>query len=295
MSSNHPPDTERRLRAALAAAGLPRAARPLRGGRGVWRVQTGRRDMAVKLYEGPAAGERLRTEFAVLCQLEALGAPVPAAVAAVPEALALVRAWAPGAPLLHHLRADDWPVDLLAAVRRSWTVLTERLTRWRARMPAARLASARTKRTREVRAVAQAVAAAYPRLPRTALSDLERSVVSGPFGLAPLDASAGNVIVDERGAAVFIDLELLGLDFLDWTFAKYVTVAASGGGAAPVRSLVGGAAAAPADAHVDAAVTLLTLARAAGLWGTPRIPPHAAAASLPGASAAARRIRTALA
>ena len=80
-------------------------------------------------------------------------------------------------------------------------------------------------------------------------------------------------------------MELLGLDFADWTYAKYVTAVAETGA---VLSLADHQTDESASDGLDAAVTLLALARAAGLWGEPRNLPTDLANHIPGRSRAAR-------
>ena len=272
--------------AALASPGCLRFVSP-----GLWRWTVADTDLALKLFDGPNADERLRTEAALYRALGQAGAPTPEWVADAAEARALARAWVPGTTLYERLLAAEPPSQTESmAVQRAWLRLTSALTPWNARIAASRHEAARRKRRIELAAVAQAVTDAYPTVPAEATHALSHTVSAGELALLPLDASPSNIICDGK-RATFIDLELLGFDFTDWTYAKYVT-AVDGDGR--VRSVAPGLAAGDEFPGLDAALTLLVLARAAGLWGTQRMAPEALADGLPGCSAAAQRIRAAL-
>lgn len=281
-------DTETRLRAVLAAANQSKEGRlqPVR--QGLWRWTVGDTDLALKLFDGPNAHERLRTEAALYRELSQLGAPVPAVVAEAPDARAIARAWVAGHTLFQRLlAADNLGTPEAEAVRRAWLRLLQALAPWNTRISASRRQEALRKRQMEVAAVAQAVTQALPSVPSDAIDDLRQTVCSDDLAVLPLDASPQNIVVN-GDTVTFIDLELLGLDFADWTFAKYVTALDTTGG---VRSLVAALPDGRALDRLDASVTLLVLARAAGLWSEP---PNALldfVSHIPGRSLAARRIR----
>ena len=258
---------------------------------GLWRWTAGDGDLALKLFEGVNAHERLRTEAALYEELCRVGAPVPGFVAADADALALARVWIPGTTLYEQLAADEPPGQSQAsAVRDAWLRLLKALAPWCARIASTRRKAARRKRCRELSAVAQAVLDAMPKLPADAIHALCQTITAGDLVLLPLDASPSNVVIDGNRVA-FIDLELLGLDFADWTYAKYVSAVDETGA---LRSL---AARHPDDSGLpglDASVTLLALARVAGLWNAPRIATGSLANVLPGSSRSIRRIRQSL-
>ena len=275
---------------------LAEAGQPLRGRLrlvhpGLWRWTYNGVDLALKLFDGPNANERLRTEAALYRSLGSAGAPVPDGIAEAPDARALARAWVPGRTLYNRLLAPDPPGDTeAAAVWNAWLGLIGALEPWDRRIAAARREAARRKRRMEMTAVAQAAAEAFPAVPANAIQDLSQTVATGVAAVLPLDASPSNIIVAGQ-RVTFIDLELLGLDFADWTFAKYVTAVDE---TAAVRTLHPASAPPASQTRLDAAVTLLALARAAGLWGAKRMAPATLAQRLPGRSQAAVRIRSAL-
>ena len=275
----------------LSAAGQPATGRLRFVRQGLWRCTVGDADLALKLFDGPNAHERLRTEASLYQELCRVKAPVPGSVTVNVPARALSRAWVPGPTLYERLRGSD-PLTQFesAAVRRAWLQLVQALAPWDARIAPDRRAAALRKRRIELAAVAQASAEAFPTVSTEAVHDLQRTVGTGEVAVLPLDASPSNVIVDGE-CITFIDLELVGLDFVDWTFAKYVTAV---DGAGLVRSLPPGQSDAQELVRLDAAVTLLALARAAGLWDAPQIAPAALAQHLPGCSLAAGRIRAGL-
>ncbi len=253
---------------------------------GLWRFSGRQADLAIKLFDGSNATERFRTEAALYRELGREGAPVPGLIATHEESIALARTWVPGSTLYEHLLADVPPNQYAAGtVRDAWRQLTNALTPWDARIDPTRRLAARRKRRMEVGAVAQAIADCFPTIPAEAIHDLRETVVAADLAVLPLDASPSNIILD-GDLVTFIDLELLGLDFADWTYGKYVTAIDEAGA---VRSLAASHPDDPAPG-VDAAITLLALARAAGLWDAPRIEPKALAGLLPGRSLASRRI-----
>ncbi len=253
----------------------------------LWRWRGRQDDLAVKLFEGSNATERLRTEAALYRELCRVGAPVPSLVATNQESIALARTWIPGSTLYERLLADELPnQSAAAAVRAAWLQLANALTPWDARIAPARRQAARRKRCTELGAVAQAVVTSIPTLPADAIHSLSQTVAASDLVVLPLDASPSNIILD-GDLVTFIDLELLGLDFAEWTYAKYVTAIDKDGA---VRSLAASHPDDPALLGLDAAVTLLALARAAGLWDAPRIESASLAGLLPGRSPASRRI-----
>ncbi len=291
MSSSPSAETEARLRAILTAANQPAQGRLRPVCHGLWRWTVGDTDLVLKLFDGPNADERLRTEAALYRELALVDAPVPSFAAEVADAGALARAWIPGKTLYQRLLATGpFGTSEAQAVRRAWHRLLQALAPWNARIPDSRRQDALNKRQVEIATVAQSVAGAFASVPADAIDVLGDTVISDDLTLLPLDSSPSNIIIDGDRVA-FIDLELIGLDFADWTFVKYVTAVDERG---VLRSLV---TAHPDDQALDrhhAAITLLTLAHAAGLWGEPRILPSTLATHLPGRSTAARRIRAGL-
>jgi len=288
LSSSPSADTEARLKTVLAAAGHSIARHSLTQVRpGLWRFNGRQADLAVKLYEGLNAVERLRTEAALYRELGRVGAPVPGLVATNQESIALARTWVPGATLYERLLADELLNQSAgAAVRDAWLHLANALIPWDARITPARRRAARRKRCMELDAVTQAVVESFPTLPADAIHTLSQTIAAGDLVVLPLDASPSNIIL-EGALVTFIDLELLGLDFAEWTYAKYVTAIDKAGA---VRSLAVSHPDDPALPGLDAAVTLLALARAAGLWDAPRIETASLAGLIPGRSAATKRI-----
>lgn len=291
MNSTPSAETAARIKAILVASNQPAEGRlrPIR--QGLWRWTVGDADLALKLFDGPNAHERLRTEAALYRELVRVGAPVPAMVAEAAGARALARAWIPGRTVFQRLLAADAPNAVEAqTIRRAWLRLLQALAPWNARITESRRQEALGKRHVEIAAVAQGVAQALPCVPSDAVDDLKQTLASDKLVVLPLDASPSNIIVNAE-RVTFIDLELLGLDFADWTYAKYVTAVGETGA---VLSLADRNPDVSASDGLDAAVTLLALARAAGLWGEPRNPPTDLANHIPGRSRAARRIRAGL-
>lgn len=288
MNSTPSAETEARLKSVLAAANQPKEGRLQPVCQGLWRWTVGDTDLALKLFDGPNAHERLRTEAALYRELSQLGAPVPAVVAEAADARALARFWVPGNTLFQRLLAtDSLGAPEAEAVRRAWLRMLQALARWNTRITASRRREALRKRQTEIAAVAQAVARDLPNVPSDAIDDLRQTVCSDDLAVLPLDASPQNIVVD-GDTVTFIDLELLGLDFADWTYAKYVTALDATGG---VRSLVAALPDGRALDRLDASVTLLVLARAAGLWDEPPNVLSDFVSHIPGHSLAARRIR----
>ena len=280
-----------RLKAILIAANQPPDEHLWLIRQGLWRWTAGEADLALKLFDGPNADERLRTEAALYRELRQVGAPVPDCVAEVASVRALARAWVPGVTLSQRLHTAETPSESEAGcVRRAWLRLLQALAPWNARITASRRQEALQKRQLELAAVADAVAQALPSVPSGAIDELKQTVVSDELVVLPLDASPSNIVVD-GDRVTFIDLELLGLDFADWTYAKYVTAL---DGTGTVRSLVVALQDGEASDRLDAAVSLLGLARVAGLWGESPILPSDLAEHIQGRSRAARRIRAGL-
>ncbi len=271
----------------LAATGQSIARRRLTQVRpGLWRFSGRQADLAIKLFAGSNATERFRTEAALYRELGRVGAPVPGLVATHEESIALARTWIPGSTLYEHLLANEPPNQSAAGtVRDAWRQLTNALTPWDARIDPTRRLAARRKRYLELGAVAQAIADCFPTIPADAIHDLRETVAAADLAVLPLDASSSNIILN-GDLVTFIDLELLGLDFADWTYGKYVTAIDEAG---TVRSLATSHPDDPAPG-LDAAVTLLALARAAGLWDAPRIETEALSGLLLGRSPASRRV-----
>ncbi len=291
MSSSPSLETGARIRAVLVAADQPSDGRLRRIRQGLWRWTDGDADLALKLFDGPNAHERLRTEAALYRDLGRAGAPVPEFVAKAADARAIARVWIPGRTVFQRLLAADVPNAAEAhTVRRAWLRLLQALAPWNARIAECRRHEALHKRQMELAAVAHGVAQFLPTVPSDAIDDLRQTLASDDLALVPLDASPSNIVVD-GDRATFIDLEILGLDFADWTYAKYVTAVAETGA---VLSLADHQTDESASDGLDAALTLLALARAAGLWGESRNLPTDLANHIPGRSRAARRIRAGL-
>ena len=288
MNSTPSAETAVRIKAILVASNQPTEGRlrPIR--QGLWRWTVGDADLALKLFDGPNAHERLRTEAALYRELCPAGAPVPEVVAEAADARALARVWIPGRTVFQRLLAADTPdASQAETVRRAWLRLLQALAPWNTRIAESRRQEALQKRHLELAAVSQAVAQAFSSVPAGAIDDLKQTVVSDELIVLPLDASPSNIVVD-RDRATFIDLEIVGLDFADWTYAKYVTAVAEKGAVVSLADHE------LASDGLDAAVTLLALAHAAGLWSKPRNLPTDLANHIPGRSRAARRIRAGL-
>ena len=291
MSSSPSVETGARLKSILAAADQPSDGRLRRVRQGLWRWTAGNADLALKLFNGPNAHERLRTEAALYRELGQAGAPVPGVVAEAADARALARVWIPGPTVFQRVLTGDSPSASEArTVRSAWLRLLQTLAPWNARITESRRQEALGKRQVELAAVAHGVAQALPSVPSEAIDDLRQTIASDELVVLPLDASPSNIIVNAE-TVTFIDLELLGLDFADWTYAKYVTAVTESGA---LRSLAAHHSDASASDRLDAAVTLLALARAAGLWGESLVQPTDVANQIPGRSLAARRIRAGL-
>ena len=291
MNSTPSAETEARLRAILIASSQPGDGRLRLVRKGLWRWTGGDVDLALKLFDGPNAHERLQTEAALNRELGSAGAPVPELVAEASDVTALARAWIPGRTAFQRLLASDTPSACEAEpVRRAWLRLLQALAPWNTRITESRREGALQKRRLELAAVSEAVANAFPSVPSGAIYELKQMVVSDELLVLPLDASPANIVVD-GDRATFIDLEILGLDFADWTYAKYVTGVTETGA---VRSLAARDRDESASDGLDAAVTLLALAQAAGLWGPSRSLSSDLANHIPGRSLATRRIRAGL-
>ncbi|MCY3957766.1 MAG: phosphotransferase [Chloroflexi bacterium] len=291
MNSTPSAETKARIKAVLLAADQPTNGRLRTVRQSLWRWTRDDADLALKLFDGPNAHERLRTEVALYRELWQAGAPVPEVVAEAADARALARVWIPGRTVFQQLlAADSADASEVETVRRAWLRLLQALAPWNARITESRRRDALRKRQMELAAVAQGVAQAVPSIPSDAIDDLRQTLASDDLALLPLDASPSNIVVD-GDRATFIDLEILGLDFADWTYAKYVTTATEAG---TVLSLAADLSDEPGPDRLDAAVTLLALAHAAGLWSKPRNLPADMANHIPGRSRAAQQIRAGL-
>ena len=190
---------------------------------GIWRIGTSERQLVVKLFFGPTAEERIQTEVIACQQLSRMGAPVPTNAVAVMEEMALARDWVTGMSLHQSLFNVDRPSSAhTEVILTAWRDLTRALDQFYGRIPTHRREHAKTLRTHEIRYVAQAVSNSFPEIMTEDIDQLHKTIVSGELSILPLDASAANLILGQS-QATFIDLELLGIDFADWTFAKFVT------------------------------------------------------------------------
>jgi hypothetical protein len=262
---------------------------------GIWRVNTSEKDLVVKLFFGPAAEERIRTEVGTCQELSRMGAPVPANAVAVMTERALARDWIPGVSLRQWLFSVDPPTAAHGEIiLDAWHDLILALNQFYGKIPMDRRGRAKVLRTQEIRFVAQAVAHSFPRITSEDIDQLHKTIVSGELSMLPLDASAANLILGES-IATFVDLELLGIDFTDWTFAKFLTTTQTHGNRTQTSSLLQDLPhLATANLRLEAATALLLLAIAADLWKTSTISLVEIAKVFPTYSALTRRISTSL-
>ncbi len=278
-----------RISAALRAAGVhrPDRSRIEHIARGTYRVRDGARTLACKLFDGPQAGERARTEGAAYAALAARGAPVPQLLAVDDAKGTVVREWVDGPTLAEALRGEvarpAW-----AEVSIAWNALLAALDAWTDALGPARVERARSLRTAEIAAVADSVidslvvrigdpawAAAAEKIRRFA--DL---TTAAPMRTVPLDLNPANLILGADGI-VFVDLEAFGLDFPDWSLCKATMLPHDPASGRAGQALLAGHGDVPCphgDSPLLAGALLLALADAAGLWRSE--PPHPAGLTL---------------
>ncbi len=263
---------------------------------GVWQVTTPEQDMVVKLFSGPSAQDRLQMEVVSCQQLSRMGAPVPKNARSVITELAMVRDWIPGKSLQHLLSSKGGASPTHGAtILMAWRDLTRALNQFYPKIPSHRRTHARTQRTLEVRCVVEAVSESFPRIVTEDLAQLHKIVVDGDLSILPLDASPTNMILG-RSHATFIDLEVLGIDFEDWTLAKFLTAATPQKPSCTIASSLLNAdpGLASARPRLEAATALLLLAAGAGLWTNPVMSTTTLATVFPNNSDLTRRISASL-
>lgn len=265
------------MRAALQAAGLRSAdqAQIEHAARGVYRVDAASRLLACKLFDGPQAGERARTESAAYAALAERGAPVPRLVSADEASAAIVRDWVAGPTLAQALRGEavrpTWE-----QVTAAWNALLTALDAWTEALESGRVERSRTLRQSELAAVAESVIASgllrneEPASGAAAeeIRQLPRVVGDASVRTVPLDLNPGNVVLGADGIT-FVDLEAFGLDFPDWSLSKATMLPHDPTSGRPGQALVAGEVNAPRprdNSRTLASALLLALADAAGLW-----------------------------
>ncbi len=289
-----------RLRAALRAAGVSRVdpSRIEHIARGTHRVRDGSRLLACKLFDGPQAGARARTEGAAYAALAARGGPVPRLLAVDEANAAVVREWVVGPTLAKALRGEAAPPAWEQATV-AWDALLTALDTWTEALDPARVKRAHCLRQTEITAVAESVIASaalerrHPVWPTAAgeIRRLAETISTAPIRTVPLDLNPGNVVLGDDGIR-FVDLEVFGLDFANWSLCKATMLpgdpSSGRAGQALLASHVGaphtsrrdgtpGSSPQP-DSSILASALLLALADAAGLWRSD--PAHAACTTL---------------
>ena len=265
-----------RIHAALHAGGISPVdpSRIEHIARGTYRVRAGSRVLACKLFDGPQAGERARTEGAASTALAARGAPVPRLLAVDDANGAIVREWVDGQTLAQALRGEaarpGWE-----QVSAAWDALLAALDAWTEALDPERVERAHSLRTSEVAAVANAVIDSHvvqrEHPARAAAGEIRRLadlISSAPVRTVPLDLNPGNLVLGSDGI-VFIDLEAFGLDFAEWSLCKATMLPHDPTSGRAAQALVAGhmeARRPNADAQLLAGALLLALADAAGLW-----------------------------
>lgn len=278
-----------RVRAALQAPGVDRTdpSEIEHVQRGVYRVRDGSRLLACKLFDGPQAGDRARTEGAAYDALAERGAPVPRLVAVDEANAAVVREWVAGPTLAEALRGEATrpPWEEVTA---AWDALLAALDAWTEVLEPGRIGRARTLRRSELAAVAESVIASgllqrsNPAWEAAAeeIRQLAAAIGSACVRTVPLDLNPGNVVLGANGIT-FVDLEALGLDFSDWSLCKATMLPHDPTSGRPGQALVAGEVNAPPPrdhSRLLAGALLLALADAAGLWRSES--PHPAGLTL---------------
>ena len=266
-----------RVRAALRAAGLRRVdqLRIEHVARGVYRAHDGSQLLTCKLFDGPQAGDRARTEGAAYAALAARGAPVPRLLVVDEANAAIVREWVAGPTLAESLRgeADQPPWEQVAA---AWDALLAALDAWTNALEPGRVERAHRLRRSELAAVAESVVTSDRFQKETRaweaaaaeIRQLPEVISDAPVRTVPLDLNPGNVVLGPNGVT-FVDLEALGLDFPDWSLCKATMLPHDPTSGRPGQALVAAEMGTPhsrADSRLLASALLLALADAAGLW-----------------------------
>ena len=266
-----------RIRAALEAAGVSAVdrSRIKHVARGTYRVQDDCRFLACKLFDGPQAGERARTEGGSYAALATRGAPVPRLLASDDANAAVVREWVAGPTLAQALRGEA-ARPAWEQVSASWDALLAALDAWTDAMDPARVERARRLRQAEVANVAEAVIGSGLlqqedpawKAATDEIRQLADTIGSASVRTVPLDLNPGNLVLSRDGV-LFVDLEALGLDFAEWSLCKATMLPHDPASGCAGQALVAGqedALRPNADSQLLAAALLLALADAAALW-----------------------------
>lgn len=275
-----------RIRATLHAVGVSPVdpSRIEHIARGTYRVRDGSRFLACKLFDGPQAGERARTEGGAYAALAARGAPVPRLLAVDEPNSSIVREWVDGPTLAQALRQEA-ALPTWAQVVVSWDALLVALDAWTAALEAGRISHAQELRGSELAAVAASVIASgllHSKDPAWEAASEEIRQLADTIGSAavrtvPLDLNPGNVVLGSDGIT-FVDLEAFGLDFAEWSLCKATMLPHDPATGCAGRALIVNATDAPSGEpdtaklpvanhqRIVASALLLALADAAGLW-----------------------------
>ena len=278
-----------RIRAALHTAGVspvdPSRIEPI--ARGTYRLHDGSRLLACKLFDGPQAGERARTESAAYAALAARAAPVPRLLAVDEANAAIVREWVAGPTLAQGLRGEA-ALPRLEQAAAAWDALLAALDAWTDALDPARVERAQSLRQSEIAAVAESVIGSglgrngHPAWTEAAdeIRGLADIISAAPIRTVPLDLNPGNLVLGSDGI-VFVDLEAFGLDFPGWSLCKATMLPHDPATGRAGQALVSSHVDAPhlrADSRLLAGALLLALADAAALWRS--APAHSAGLTL---------------
>ena len=266
-----------RIRAALHAGGVSPGdpSRIEHIARGTYRVHDGSRLLACKLFDGPQAGERARTEGGAYAALAARGAPVPRLLASDEANAAIVREWVSGPTLAQALRREA-ARPAWEQVTAAWDALLAALDAWTDALDPVRVERACSLRRSELAAVTQSVVASgllqkEDAAGAAAAEEIRRlaDVISAASArTVPLDLNPGNVILGPNGIT-FVDLEAFGLDFADWSLCKATMLPHDPTSGRAGQSLLASQVDVPrpsAESRLLAGALLLALADAVGLW-----------------------------
>ncbi len=262
---------------------------------GLWRTITPGQELLVKLFFGPGAEDRLQMEVTSCQQLSRMGAPVPANARSVITELAIVRDWIPGKSLHQRLSSKEGPSPTQGTkILTAWSELTTALNRFYPKLSSHRRAHAKTLRVNEIRSVVDTVRDAFRRIATEDLAQLHKIVIDSNLSILPLDATPTNLILGPS-RTTFIDLEVLGIDFEDWTLAKFLIATPPKNSCAMPSSLLN-ATPGLASSHprLEASTALLLLAAGAGLSTNPVISPTTLGRVFPKTSDLTRRISASL-